>query len=214
VFEVATGGERAAYRHAARIGSLAFHPDGTRLAASSPEAPVYVWDLFGEPTRWDPARADAVWAALGSADAKAAFAAVRTLRAHPAEAVPFLRAQTPPAGGPTAEQVAGWLKRLDAPAFADRERAQKELAGMADLIRPQLEAARKEASAEAAQRLDHVLKAIPEMTPERARYVRAVEVLEAVRSPDAVELIRTWAAGPAGARLTTEAKESLDRLGK
>ena len=62
--------------------------------------------------------------------------------------------------------------------------------------------------------MDHVLKSISEMTPERARYVRAVEVLEAVQSPEAVELLRTWAAGPDGARLTTEAKESLDRLGK
>ncbi|MBO0700744.1 MAG: hypothetical protein J2P46_20270 [Zavarzinella sp.] len=212
VFEVVSGGERAAFRHGSQIDAVAFHPDGTKLAASSPEAPVYVWDLLGEPGKWDPAKANAVWANLGSADAKAALTAMQVLRANPAEAVAFLRERPPLPPAPTDERLAGLLKRLDAPAFADRERAQKDLATVVEWVRPKLEAARKTASEEAGRRIDQVLKSSDSLTSEQLRQVRACEVLEGIRTPDAIGLLRAWAAGPAGARLTIEAKESLDRL--
>jgi hypothetical protein len=41
--------------------------------------------------------------------------------------------------------------------------------------------------------------------------VRASEVIEGIATADAIKLLRTWAAGPEGARLTIEAKESLAR---
>jgi WD40 repeat protein len=211
--EVATDGERVVFRHEGPVLSVAFHPDGTRAVSSSPEAPVYVWDLLGEPGRWDPAKADAVWADLQSTDAKVAFAAVRALRARPEEAVAFLKDRVRVPATPADYTVVGWLTALDAPTFADRERAQRDLTAAADLVRPRLEAARKGGpSAEAARRLDQVLKSIDDMTPERARYVRACEVLEGNPTPEAIRVLRTWAGGPAGARLITEAKESLDRL--
>ena len=37
-------------------------------------------------------------------------------------------------------------------------------------------------------------------------------MLEGIHTPDAVRLLRDWAAGPAGVRITLEAKESLERL--
>jgi WD40 repeat protein len=211
VFEVASGGERAAFRHGARVGAVALHPDGTRVAASSPEAPVYVWDLLPGPARWDPARADAVWADL-AADAKVAFAAMQALRANPAAAVEFLRGRSPLPPAPTDERVADLLKGLDAPAFAERERSQKELAAVIEWVRPKLEAARKAASEEAGRRLDQVLKPGDPPTADQLRQVRACEVLEALGTAEAAKLLRTWAGGPAGARLTAEAQESLDRL--
>jgi WD40 repeat protein len=213
LIEVATGGERAAFRHGGQVLSSAFHPDGTKAVASSPEAPVYVWDLLGDAGKWDAAKADAVWADLASTDAKVAFGAIRKLRANPIEAVPFLRDRIKLPPIPSDETVTGLLKRLDAPAFADRQRAQKELTAVADLIRPRLETARKaEKSEEVARRLDQILKPVDEMTPDRLRQVRACEVLEGIRTADAVGVLRTWAAGPTEARLTIEARESLDRL--
>ena len=119
--EVATGGERAVFRDAGLILSVAFHPDGTKVASSSPDAPVYVWDLMGQPGRWDQARVDTVWTDLRSAEAKVAFAALRTLRAHPAEAVAFLKERVKVPAAPTDEAVAKLLKGLDATAFAERE---------------------------------------------------------------------------------------------
>jgi hypothetical protein len=169
---------------------------------------VYVWDLIGDAGRWDP---DAAWAGLASSDAKAAFAAVRVLRANPGEAVGLLAERVKVPAVPSDETVAGLVKRLDAPGFAERERAPQELTAAAELIRPKLEAARKAASPEAGRRLGQVRTAADGWTPDRLRQVRACEVLEGVSSPAAARLLGAWAAGPAEARLTTEAKESLDR---
>jgi dipeptidyl aminopeptidase/acylaminoacyl peptidase len=150
VVEVATGQERAAFQHAGEVLSAAFSPDGTKAVASSPDAPVYVWDLLGTTARWEPAQADVVWTDLASPDAKVGYAAVRKLRANPAEAVALLKDRVKLPSVPAEDVLAGWLKGLDAPAFADREKAQRDLAAVADLVRPKLEAARKGASAEAA----------------------------------------------------------------
>jgi hypothetical protein len=212
--EVVTGKERAAFRHAGGVLAVAFHPDGTRAVSSGPEGPVYVWDLLGDPGRWDAVKADAVWADLASADAKTAFAAVRKLRANPAEAVGFLGARLKVPIPPTDEALAGLLRRLDNPRFADREKAQRELADVADLVRPRLEAARKTASEETGRRLDQVLKAADDWAPDKLRQVRACEVLEGIGTPNAVKLLKVWATGPPGARLTVEATESLGRISK
>jgi hypothetical protein len=210
--EVATGAERAHFDHRSTILSVAFLPDGSRAVASSPEAPVYVWDLIGKPGAWDTTKADAVWADLASPDAKTAYAAIRRLRANPGEAVPFLKAHIKPPTAPPDERVAQWLKDLDSPRFAAREQAQKELAAAADLIHPRLEAAKKGASFEAGRRIDEILKAANGWTPEQLRQLRACEALEGVRTPDAVQVLKAWAAGPAGARLTVEAEASVGRL--
>jgi WD40 repeat protein len=212
--EVATGKERVSFRHAGGILSVAFHPDGTKAVSSGFEGPVYVWDLLADPGPWDSAKADAVWADLASPDAKTAYAAVRKLRANPAEATAFLGARVRVPVPPTDEALAGLLKQLDGPRFADREKAQKELADIGELVRPRLEAARTTATEEAGRRLDQVLKAVDESTPDRLRQIRACEVLEGVGNPEATRLLRAWAAGPAGARLTIEATESLARLRK
>jgi hypothetical protein len=212
--EVATGAERARFQHRGIVSSAAFFPDGTKAVSSTPDGPVYVWDLLGEPGKWDAAKADAVWADLASPDAKAGFAAVRKLRANPAAAIPFLRERVKPPTQPAEDVVAGLLKRLDGPRFADPEKAQKELGEVAELVRPRLEAARKTASEEAGRRLDEVLKSTEGPTPERLRAVRACEVLEGTATPEAVRVLRAWAGGPVRAILTQEAKESLARFGK
>jgi hypothetical protein len=212
--EVATGGERASFRHGGYVASAAFSSDGTKVVSSSPDGPVYVWDLLGDAGKWDAAMADAVWADLASSDAKVAFRAIRTLRANPAEAIPFLKQRVKLPAAPSEDAVAKMLKGLDAAAFADRERAQRDLTGVADLIRPRLEAARKTASEEAGRRLDQILKAAEGWTPVKLRCLRACEVLEGIGTPAAIGLLKTWTAGPAGARLTVESKESVARTSR
>ena len=99
------------------------------------------------------------------------------------EAVTFLKDRVKVPAVPADDTIAAWLKALDAPAFAEREKAQRELTAVAGLIRPKLEAARKSASAEAGRRLDQVLKALDEqVTPDGLRQIRACEVLEGARS--------------------------------
>ena len=215
IAEVATGGPRVTFRHAGVILSAAFHPDGTKVVASSAEAPVYVWDLLGKPGPWDAAKADAVWADLASPDARIAFAAFRLLRANPAVAVEFLRDRVKVAAVPADAIVADLIKQLDAKEFAGRERAEKALVAVADLVKSRLEAERQQIkSAEVRERLDRVLKSTDDMTADRLRAIRVCEVLEGIGGPEAVKLFKVWAGGPAAARLTVEATESLRRLSR
>jgi WD40 repeat protein len=209
--EVATGGERATFQHRGQVRSSAFDPTGTRAVSSSPDGPVFVWDLLGAPTPWDAANSDAVWTDLAATDAKAAFAAIRKLRTSPAEAVIFLRERVKLPAAPSDQRLAQWLKDLDAPRFPTREQAQRDLTAAIDLIRPKLEAARKTASEEAGRRLDQVLKAADGLTPDKLRHIRACEVLEGIGTPEAVAVLKTWATGLPGARLTVEAMESVGR---
>ncbi|HEV2946146.1 MAG TPA: hypothetical protein VGX70_02150 [Gemmataceae bacterium] len=49
-------------------------------------------------------------------------------------------------------------------------------------------------------------------SPDQLRALRAIEVLEHIRSPEAREILQSLAKGPQAARLTREAQDSLDRL--
>jgi WD40 repeat protein len=212
VFEVASCAERMAFQHDREIRCVALDERGTRAIASSDDAPAYVWDLIGNPSQWDSSKATEVWNDLASADAKRAYRSITLLRVNPREAIDFLKSRVKIATVPSLDTVAAMLRRLDTPAFRDRESAQNELSSIAELIRPHLSAAQKASSEEASSRLARVLESTQSLTPERLRQVRACEVLESIGSREAVDLLRRWATGPDGSRLTVEAKQSLARL--
>jgi len=211
VFEVATGGERRLFRHESEIRSVAFDGKGGRVVASSDDAPAYIWDLLGQPGPWDVSAAAGAWADLASTDAARGYRVVAFLRSHPREAVAFLRDRMAVPTMPAADAVAARIARLDGADFRDRERAQRELALIADLIRPHLKTAQAHATEEARRRLAQLRDAADTYTPDHLRQVRACEVLEANGSAEAVDVLRRWASGPDGAWLTAEARESLDR---
>jgi hypothetical protein len=110
--------------------ALAWRADGRVLAAASPEAPVYLWDVAGDRTgdapEWKPAGDADRWAALTGDDAAAAFGALRQLWAHPAKAVPFLTARV--GAGPAARLAARACEALELIGTAD---AKQVLAGWA-----------------------------------------------------------------------------------
>jgi hypothetical protein len=54
----------------------------------------------------------------------------------------------------------------------------------------------------------------PITSPQRLQALRAVEVLEHIGSPEAIKVLEYLSQGAPGARLTQEAKASLDRLHK
>jgi hypothetical protein len=64
-------------------------------------------------------------------------------------------------------------------------------------------------SLEVHQRIERLLARIK---PETWRDLRAVEVLERIGSPEAKQVLESLAKGAEGARLTREAKASLERL--
>jgi hypothetical protein len=51
-----------------------------------------------------------------------------------------------------------------------------------------------------------------EWTADEVRHARAVEVAEAIASPEARAALTRWASGDAGAILTQQARQALTRL--
>jgi hypothetical protein len=195
----------------------AFAPDGRYLATANTAGPIYFWDIRGELSKpaaqpAAPALA-AAWADLASADAAAAFRAVRLLAHFPEAAVPLLREKLLPATGPTAAAVAKLVADLDAPAFADREAAEKELRKLGELAGPAVrEVVKTTPSAEVRARAGKLAAALAagKPGPEQLRAIRAVEAVEWMGTPAAKALLADWAAGAAGATLTTEAKKTVN----
>src|SRR5439155_24570181 len=102
---------------------------------------------------------------------------------------------------------------LDSPRFAVREKANQELEKLgeaaAHVIRKNLQG---QASPEVRRRLETLLtkqNQLP-LPPDRLRAVRAVEILEHVATPEAQALLQDLAKGAPEARLTQEAKASLE----
>ena len=221
LWEATTGKERwrfEGHRHLVRSG--AFSPDGKLLATGSHDTTVLVWDL-GSPagTRSGSALSarerDACWADLSGEDARKAFRAIHILAASPAQALPLLRDRVKPVPSVEPKRISKLLEALDSAEFGKRKAAAAELEKVADGAASLLRRTERETkSAEVRKTLRGILEQLDARTPERLRIERAVEVLEWLRTPEAVKLLKEWASGAAGARRTEEAGAAHERLRK
>jgi WD40 repeat protein len=213
--EVRTGERRWRVTLASECLSLDVSADGRELLTAHADAPVYLWDVFGEKSDPQPfpgpKRLRAAWAELAG-NGEAAFRAVRLLVQHPAAAVELLGEKLKPLARPTDTWVRGRVQELGDREYAVRAAAERQLTAVAEGIADKLDEFRGEVeSAEAAERFERVLAAVKH-PPEAVRSCRAVEVLEHCRTSAAGKLLRALAAGPAGLTLTREAKEAVGRL--
>jgi WD40 repeat protein len=195
VWEAASAAELARLDVPGGASGCAFTPDGRRLVVAHPDTTFSVWDYAAlEAKALAPKTADA-WADLASPDPKVGLAAVRDLAADP-DAVRLLREKFT---APDPARLAKLVAELDAPAFAAREAASKELAALGEAAEAALRAAAKGSpSAEVRQRAEALIRRLYPTdggrSGARLRAVRAVEVLERVGSPEAAALVREWAA--------------------
>jgi hypothetical protein len=107
--------------------------------------------------------------------------------------------------------VARLLAKLDDDDFATREAAAEELAKLGEQAGPILRALLKKPSPEVRRRLRDI-RAVRH--PEVSRQVRAVWVLERIGTPEARQLLKVLSGGAPAARLTKEARATLDRLAR
>jgi hypothetical protein len=109
--------------------------------------------------------------------------------------------------------LAKLIAGLGSDRFADREAASTELAALGRLAEPALKAAvARGLPAEARERADRLLATLAaDPAGEELRRSRAVLALELAGSPEALALLKEWAAGAPGALLTEEAKAAVGR---
>jgi hypothetical protein len=225
LWEVSTGQVRLKLQgHRGTINALAFAPDGKTLATGSSDSSAVIWDLTNpihrKPLatgRRSSAELDALWTDLACGDAGKADDAMRELIAAPMDALHLLKARLRPIPVTASQGITELLQQLESDSFVVRQRATRDLERMQDLAEPALHkilAARP--STEVRRRADQILRSWGGRitSAELLRAVRAIEVLEHVDTAEARQLLTLLGGGLAEARLTQEAKASLDRLAK
>jgi WD40 repeat protein len=216
--EVLTGQEVSRFI-GEKIGVLcvAFAPDGRTLASGSADSSILLWDATGRGGRRSgpvsDAQAEALWADLAGADAARAYAAVWRLVDDPRRALSLLRERLQPIAPPPPDQVRALLNDLDSDRFPMREAARRRLRELGEVVEPALRNDLKgKPSLERRQQVEALLAALNEVPgPEKLRQLRSVAVLEHIGSPEARQVLKALASGAPEARLTQEAKASLDR---
>jgi RNA polymerase sigma factor (sigma-70 family) len=201
------------------VNSLVFSPDGRRLVSSLYDSTLLVWDVAAVRSKDGTAILDAesmrrAWDNL-AADARKAFAARWTLAAAPAEAMTLLKEHLHPEKAANPQRLRRLLADLESEQFAVREKAQEELAKLADLAEPALrQTMANKPALEVRRRVQAVLEhlRVPVTQPELLQSLRALAVLEDIGTPEARRLLGDLATGAPESRLTREAKESLRRL--
>jgi DNA-binding beta-propeller fold protein YncE len=206
-----------------KITGLAFSPDGKRVVTAGPEDSAIVWDLtrdekpLPKDLKLSAKELDTLWTDLAGSDGRKAYTALRTLRAAPADSVPFLRERLKPKPSESDDKkITKLIADLDDDNFDTREKATKELE---DLGKAAEAAVRKamagKPSAEAKVRLEKLLAKLggdAALTPEQNRDLLAVRVLETAGTPEARKLLETLVSESPGWWVTKEAKSALERL--
>jgi hypothetical protein len=223
-WEVLSGKLRRRFRghqDQAVIMPLIFTPDGKTLLSGSEDTTVMLWDvarrLEERPDRLSETELKEAWRDLAGDDAEKADRAIWTLAVKEGQSLPLLREHLRPVRAAEPERLTRLIADLDNDEFAVRDRATQELERLGEQAAAGLRLALTQApSAEARRRVEHLVDRVRGLPsgPDLLRTVRAVEVVEHVGTPQARELLETLAGGTPEARLTQEAKASLERLSR
>jgi hypothetical protein len=223
VLETATGQEcRSFTGHQSHITTVAFSPDGKTLVSGSGDTTVLVWDMTGSaPQGRVPAEIlqarelEALWTDRGGDDAARAHRALWILTSAPRQTVPFVAERLQPIAA-DAWQIERLIAELDSDHFPARQKASAELERLERLAEAALrQALTRPPSLEARKRLAELLGKLDGATRTAGAWLqayRAIAVLEHIGTAEARRVLQTVAAGAPEARLTQEARASLERL--
>jgi WD40 repeat protein len=199
----------------------AFAPGGSRLATGLKDSTVLIWDIApgflrgrGPATAIDEKEVERLWSDLAAGDAAKAYRAVWTLASVPEQAVPFVKARLGPATD-NGKRIAQLIADLNSDEFVIRNTAFDELKTLDIEVEPAFHRAMAAGvTLECRRRMEALLDLPPAIIRgrENLRRARAVWVLEAAGTPAAREVLELLATGAADARLTQDARASLERF--
>lgn len=221
VWDAGTGDVLAPFAgHDGPVSTVRFSADGKQLVSCAMDGTAVVWGVPEKPQKAGPAEVavtgfDEAFRLLGATDAAQAQRGLDYLYRRPAESAKQV-ADRIPAPAPTPEaKLAQHVADLGSEDFQTREAAVAALEKVTGEAAPLLrEAVAKSTSAEVRKLANELLGKLeaPATRPDDLRVLRAVEVLEGLRTPEARAVLGKWAAGPRGHRLTTEAAAAVARL--
>lgn len=210
--------------HAGWVWGLALSPDEKLLASCSVDTKLLLWKVaeFDRPEGQGAARlsekqVEAHWQHLSSADAGTAFKAVCALAGDPDTSLPLLkkRLTEPRPSGPSAADVAQWVRELDSDVYRVRDDATRELERVGTRALPPLQKAlANPPSLEVKKRAQRLVSRLDptELPPDELVALRGVQALEYIATPEARQVLEQLARGEAGERVGDEASQAIARL--
>jgi hypothetical protein len=220
VWEVATGHELKTFSgHNSDVVALAFSPRGTTLATALKNTSILVWDTAGVKPRAKSAilkSLDLLWADLAG-DPRSAHAAIEILETAPSRTVDYVETHLQPTPPFDLDQARRLIADLNNAQFAVREKATTQLLKLDVQVLPAIrKALAAKPGLEVRQRLEGILAQLDgpwiREGPETIRGARAIGMLERIATSDARQVLEKIARGDPEARLTREARASLERL--
>lgn len=211
------------------VDSLAFSPDGSRLALAGYFPTILLCDvaeLCGKKKLEEIAKAtepsadelEGLWAELSGTDGVRAYRAVRQLGLSGARGAAFLKARLKSNQPPDEQRFARLIADLDDDKFTTREKASAELEKLGSRAEPALRRTLEgTVSAEVRSRVQRLLERFgprQEQTPPELVRLRIVEALEANGSREARQVLAELAKEATDTELAREAKASLQRLSR
>jgi WD40 repeat protein len=219
LWDAFTGQEICRFRgHQDAISAIAFTADGHKLASGSLDGTGLIWDLTGEIAAkpLDAGTLHALWDDLGGTDAPRADRAFWTLTAAPKQAIPLLREQLIRAKPIATPNLNRLIADLDDDRFDVREKAEKELARLAERAESALRRALdKKPSLEVRRHIERLLARLEQkpgdLGPLAVRELRAVRILEQIGTREAQEVLEMVESGAEDPALAGEAGAALLR---
>ncbi len=221
--EVASGKERHRINTSQKaLTEVAYSPNGKLLASASMDGSVLLWD--GQPLRsikptvekLTNDKLESYWTDLGEMDAARAYQSICALTRASSQSVTFLKARLSRVKV-EASRVEQLITSLDSEKYAEREQASRELGELGRLAEAAMrQALLRQPSPEGRRRLEQLLNQPGghNVASKTLRMLRSIEVLEAIESTAAREILKELAAGDEASEVTQEAKAALTRLAK
>jgi WD40 repeat protein len=221
IYESASGQIRDTfYGHRQGVFTVAFTPDARRVISAGEGHSVLLWDISLQngataALPWANGEMQRVWDGLGTEHARTAKATMARFAATPQESVEFLGNQLKPAAEIRVDvnaKIQQIVQDLDSSSFATREQANKELNQLGNSAFEEIRKLAKEShSPEVIRRLNGFLTRfeVAENEPNNIREARAIEILEAINSPESRRLLVLLSQGAKSATRTKRAQAAL-----